>query len=556
MQKLTKLFTATCVIFLFFTFNACEKKSNITSGIEGSIPADASIVLLMNTKQLMEKADFDELLKSSFYNEFLKIAEQESAESLAFFKDPESAGIDLKSNMGFYVSISENNNKPAPEFACIFPIADMDKIKNKIASVIETDSILKIMERNGYQFISLKDDINLIHNDKILAFINFDEEVKINNILNPSGDNIKYNDNFNRHQKEGKDIMFWMHADEIVDAALKVAGRENEDKLKGVLSAAHVTNDVLKDNYMSFYYDFKNGEIDGGASFDFNKELVETFGNFFPSKLAIDYSKYIPADNLAFAISFGINPDGILQYLSKLGFDVPIENYMAMVDPDLNLGKIRDGITGDMALGVYAPPAKGADPIIVLALGLKDKTFIEGLINKYGFFAGITKDGDKYIMESGESMDPDESSKKIEISIQDEVMIISNSSKQLENSLKGGKNEILAELQNGWMGTYINYEAIEKHHDDITSMFPIDNESLGVAKLMEKYNEIEDVKVLFKGGQIDVKTDLKTKDINSLKRLIQLAELLYQDREKIKAEIEKNLEEDEFEGFEEEMINT
>ena len=32
---------------------------------------------------------------------------------------------------------------------------------------------------------------------------------------------------------------------------------------------------------------------------------------------------------------------------------------------------------------------------------------------------------------------------------------------------------------------------------------------------MEKYNEIEDLKLLMKGGHIDVKTNLKTKDINS-----------------------------------------
>ena len=75
--------------------------------------------------------------------------------------------------------------------------------------------------------ISIKDDVNLIHNDKILAFITFDDQVKINNILNPSGENIKSNENFSRHQKEGKDIMFWMHADAIVDAALKKAGKEN-----------------------------------------------------------------------------------------------------------------------------------------------------------------------------------------------------------------------------------------------------------------------------------------------------------------------------------------
>ena len=557
MLQIINFFKPLLVIIIFCFFFSCKDSNNSTSGIEGSIPSDATSVLLINTKQLMEKADFDALLETSLYQEFLKKAGEESPESIHLFKDPQSAGIDLSSNMGLYISIINKEGESEPEFALILPISDKEKIEKTLASALNKENKIKVQDKGAYQLINLDDDLNLIHNEKIIAFVNFEDETKINKILNPSGDNIKSNANFNKHLKEGKDIMFWMQTDEIVATTLSKTGKRTESELKGVFDMLQITPDVLKENYMSFYYDFKKGEIDAGTSLDFNDELVDAFGDFFPSKLAIDYSKYIPADNLAFAMSFGINPSGIIKYLAKIHFDILVENYMSMLDSDLNLAKIKDGITGDMAFGIYAPQTKGSDPSAVVALGLKDKSFIEGLIEKYGMFAGITKDGNNYVINGGQSMDADETPNQIIISIQNEVLLVSNSIELLEKAKNGNQNEIVAEMQNGWLGTFLNYAIIENHHDDISSFFPIDDEILGLTKILQEYNELEDVKILLKGTHIDIKTDLKTKDINSLKRLIQIAEKLYQNRDKIKAEIEKNLKTDEFDGEDEEgFFNT
>jgi hypothetical protein len=554
MQNLLKLMASAIAFVLILSMYSCgEQPGSNVKGIEGSIPSNASAVMLLNTGQLMEKADFDALKKTSFYKEMLVELEKESPEAIEFFTDPTSAGIALSSNMGFYASLSENYAETkAVDVAFIFPVGNKDKIAETLENMMKDKPELKLQEMDGYNMIALKNNTKLIHNDKILAFVSFEDAAKINNILNSTGENIKSNENFNKHFKEGKDVMFWMHADHIIAMSLKESGQEA--KIKGGLGMAQISEDVLKDNYMSFYYDFQKGEIDAGASFDFCDALKAEFGDFLPGELAVDYSNYIPSENLALAFSFGINPEGILEFVKKRKFDKMADQNLAMAGMDLE--KIKNGITGGMALGVYAPESDDADPAVVFALGLKDKAFMTDIVDKFGMLGGFVKDGDKYVKTGSPSMDdPDEAPQKVIISIQDDVLLLSNSAELIDKAIAGGKNPVMAELQDGWMGAYMNYALLEEHHDNFTSMAPLDPSHLAISKMLHEYNEIADFKVLMKGEHIDIKTDLKNKDVNSLKRLIQVADEIYKNKEKIQTEIEKHMEEekDDFEGFEEEF---
>ena len=164
MLQIINFFKPLLVIIIFYFFFSCKDSNNSTSGIEGSIPSDATSVLLINTKQLMEKADFDALLETSLYQEFLKKAGEESPESIHLFKDPKSAGIDLSSNMGLYISIINKEGESEPEFAFILPISDKEKIEKTLASALNNENKIKVQDKGAYQLINLDDDLNLIHN--------------------------------------------------------------------------------------------------------------------------------------------------------------------------------------------------------------------------------------------------------------------------------------------------------------------------------------------------------------------------------------------------------
>ncbi len=547
MFNLTKLFAVVCSAVLIISMASCGGPDGAAAvtGVEASIPSSATGVMLMNTKQLLDKADFETLKQAEFYKEWIKTAEKDAPEVAPFLEDPESAGISLGSNMALYFSPAKDYAESGKmDAAFILPIADKAKLAEAIKKAAK-DATPE--EKDGYTLVKLEKDMKLVYNDKIFAAVSFDDEEKIKAILNGSGENINSNASFAKHLKEGKDFMFWMDADPLVETYM--ANPMNKMMLSGALGTAGIPMEGLKGNYMSFYYDFKDGEIDGGASFDFSEPLKAELGDLLPAKLSVDYSKYIPAENLAAAAALGINSEGVLAFLAKRGYDKIADGQLAAAD--LDLGKINDGITGDLAIGVYAPASEGAIPTVVLALGLKDKAFAEGLVGKLGPF--VKKEGDLYVMTGGRPMDPNEKPQQAFASIQDEVLLISNDKAQVEKAIAGGKNDAVAELQEGWMGLFLDYALIEQHHEQLASYIPTDPGSLEMSKMMHQYNELTSVKVLMKDNHIDTKVGLKTTDMNSLKRLIQVADRLFKDREKIKAEMDKHIGGDEFDGFDEEF---
>lgn len=549
MLKTTKFLSAFFALTLLFSFGSCgDSASSVggTSDVSNSIPADATGVLLMNTKQLMEKADYAELKQTSFFKDWIKEAKKEAPEMVPFLNDPEAAGISLAGNIGMYFSLSDDFLKnQKTDVALILPVADKAKMETAVKAALEKSEGATSETKDGYIITKINADGNLIQSDKILAFTSFDDDAKIQRLINPTGENIRSNDSFNKHIKEGKDIMFWIGADPIVEAALKDPSTARN--IKGSLAGAQIPEESLKGNYMSFYYDFQKGEMDAGMAFDFNELLIQEFGGIFPNKLAVDYSNYIPTENLAAATTIGISPAGILNFIAKRGMDQFADMYLAQMN--MNLGEIRNGITGDMAIGIYAPATPESDPVVVAALGVKDKAFVEELITQAGPM--VNKDGDKYTFTGSQSMmNPDEAPMQIVAIIKDDVLLISNSNEHLDKALVDNNNTVVNEMQNGWMGMYLNYALINKNYDAIADILPMDPSALVLSKMLSKYQSVSSSKIIATGDKVGVKTILENKNQNSLKSLIQAGDKMYQDRDKIEAEMKKQME-DEFEDFDE-----
>lgn len=521
-----------------FSMASCGKSGDASgvADVSNSIPANATGVLLINTGQLVAKADMASLKQTEFFKEWLKEIEKEAPEMLPFAKDPEAAGINLAGNMALYFAVPDDYNKTkTAEMAFLMPIGDKVKLEAMIKAALKNEPEAKAVAKDGYSITKIEEAF-MIQGEKLFIITNFDDDAKIKNLIKPTGENIKSNASFAKHLKEGKDVMFWMGADPIAKAVLSDPFMGM--MLKGGLATAQIPEEGLTGNFMSFYYDFKNGEIDGGMAFDFSEPLKQELGQMFPNKLSVDYSKYIPAENLAMAASLGVNSPGVLNFLAKRGYDKYADQYLALAG--LNLGQIKDGITGDLAMAVYAPATDADAPAIVAAIGLKNKAFAEGLIAKFGPMAGVTKQGDKYVFSGGTPMDPETKPMQFFGSIQGDVLLVATSSALLDKAIAGGKNATIAELQEGWMGFYLDYALLEKHHDKITAMLPADEDQISSSKMLLGYNDFSSTKLLMKGDHIDGKMMLKTTNINSLKRLIQIADMMFKDREKIKAEMDKH----------------
>ena len=351
-----------------------------------------------------------------------------------------------------------------PEAAFLFPVADAAKVAEAVQKALKDSPDAKTEEKDGYSITALDKDLFLVQSPKIFAATTFNDEAKIKNIIAPSGDDISTNSNFAANPHNGKDIMFWMHADPLVESMLAADPMMNLS-VKAGMGMAQIPDEALKDNYLSVYYDFKDGgEIEAGSVFEFSDALKQELGPLFPDELAADYAKYIPSENLAVAASLGVNSAGVLNFLAKRGFDQQVDNNLKAVG--LDLGQISNGITGDLAIGVYPPATEGADPDIVLALGLKDKAFMEGIMEKFGPMLNAQKSGDRYTMTGGSNMmDPSAKPMQFFANIQGDIVVISNSEAKLDQALAGNNNELVGELQKGWLGMYTDYDAMGNHYD-------------------------------------------------------------------------------------------
>lgn len=552
MKLLAALFTAT----ILFSLGSCgdgATASTNSADISNAIPANATGVFIMDTKQLLEKADYATLKETSFFKDFIQKAKEESPEMVPFLEDPEAAGVNMGGTMGFYFALpKEMKSGKDLEFAFMLPVADKAKMDAAVTIALKEAKDATPETKDGYTITALESNAFLVQGDNILAFTTYNDDAKVKELISPSGESIHANANFKTQLETGKDMLFWMNADPIVDMLL--SDSKMGPQIKGAIGFAQIPEEGLKDNYMSLFYDFQKGQVDVGTHFDFNEILVRELGDILPSELEVDYSQYF-GENLAAAMTFGVNADGILNFLTKRGFDKMLDSYLAMAG--LNLGKIKDGITGGMAVGVYAPAPQANDPAMVLALGVKDKAFMEGLLAMAGGM--ITRDGDKYVFTGQQSMmDPTAAPMQFFAIIEDDVMLISNSNAHLDKAIAGSSNKVVKELQAGWMGMFVDYNIINENYDLIANYLPMDPASLNMSKMMSEYQSVSTVTVLAKGDDIDSKTILKDASMNSLKSLIQSMDKMYQDREKLEAEIEKELEDEfeDFENFEETTENT
>jgi hypothetical protein len=543
MKLLAVLFTAT----ILFSLGSCGEGAlakTDSSDISNAIPADATGVLLMNTKQLMEKVDYATLKETSFFKDFIEEAKKESPEMVPFLENPEAAGINMAGNMGLYFSIPEEmKDEKDLEIAFMLPIADKAKMDAAVAIALKEVKDVTSETKDGYTITALESNGFLIQGENILAFTSFNDDAKVKELLNPTGESIRTNANFAKQVKESKDVLFWMNADPIVAVALK--DPQTSMQIKGALAIAQIPEEGLKGNFMSFFYDFQKGEMNAGTSFDFSEVLIRELGEIFPTKLAVDYSKYIPTEKLAASMTFGINSEGVLNFMAKRGLNQMVDQYLESVN--LDLGKIKEGITGDMAVGVYAPADQANDPAMVFALGLKDKAFMEGLIGLAG--NAITKDGDKYTFTGQQSMmDPTAAPLQLFATIKDDVILVSNSNAHLDLAIAGTSNNVVGELQTGWMGMFVDYNIINDNYDVIANYLPIDPASLNMSKMMSEYQSVNTVTVVGKGSNVTGKTMMKDATVNSLKSLMESMDKMYQNKDELEAQMKSQMK-DEFEGF-------
>ena len=137
----------------------------------------------------------------------------------------------------------------------------------------DVEGITKV-DSAGITLYTDGNDRNMAHNDKMIVFSSDNNLSAIYDVFNPADGGVASNDDYQKHYKQGKDLMAWVNTTHVVNMFFD----SDEGKMtKGTLQMAQVDPNWLLNNYISFYYDFLNGEIDAGTSFDMNDELKKEF---------------------------------------------------------------------------------------------------------------------------------------------------------------------------------------------------------------------------------------------------------------------------------------
>jgi len=557
MSNLTKLFGLSSFIALILFVSACGNGPESTGSPKGkvsissSIPASSSAVFMINTSQLLSKADYESLKQTSFFKDWLSEVEKDSPEALPFLKDPAKTGVHLNGDMAFAANFpADFISKQEPDFAIIMPIADKAKLQAALDKATnEKEEKPTTEEREGYSITKLDNDQFWVMNDNIFAFVNKDDDAKIKAILNPEGEGIKSNAGFKTQFDKGNDMFFWMSADEIVENMLQSPQGKN---IKSGLSMAQIDPKGLEGNSMFVNYNFEDGQVVSNSGFKFSEILQNELGDIFPEKISVDYSKHIPTENLVAAFTFGLNTDGIMAFMAKRGFD-RLANMQVQARTGLSLEDLHNTISGDMASAVYASE-DGEDAEMIVIMGLKDKTKLEETMQNYTKMGVFEQKDNLWVMKGQQPMDPTEEPMEFRFKVVDNLLFVCNSAALLEKAEAGASNNTMAEIQEGWMGMYIDYEKLAENQETIANNLPMDPMSMAMLGNMAESNELQVMKLVFDGGMMSSTLSLKSKDINSLKKIIELTDKMHQKSK----EMEKDDEFEDFDEFEdkEEEMNT
>lgn len=514
MVKTTKLLNTLIFLIAALFFSACSD-SSVTPGasndVSSSIPTDASGVMLMNVKSMMEKGDYKEFQQTEIFANFLKDVEKENPALVPFVKDPAATGVDVTGNMGMYVKIAKDIEKS--DLAMILPVADPAKVKAALAELLKNEKEITTTDKEGYTLYAMENNAYFVQSDRILAFTTFSDDAKIKTMINPEGNGIRDNKKFTDQIPKGKDMVYWFDVDPIVEVVL--SDPKEKLRIEGVLSSANIPTEGLKNNTFYGFNDFQKGKSEAELICSFSDPLKEELGDLVAEKMNINYTKYIPETNLGIALSFGVNGKGMLSFLAKRGLDKQVDQQLAMLD--LNLGAIEEGITGDLAVGLY-PPAEGiSEPTLVVALGLKDKAFMENLMGKAPIPMVMPKEGENYVFSRGEDMMGNEMPKYYARIVED-AMIISNNFALFEQSLAGKSNKNIQPLQQGWLGMFMDYNVINENFDMFTRAFPMVSPMV-LSELSNsiKYQNTSTAYLVAKGAKITAYANNKDKNTNALK---------------------------------------
>ncbi len=449
---------------------SCSKKNNLGK----MIPKEAAVIVDLNTKSLLSKLSWDEIKKTYWYNELMSDSTI-PATSKAFIDDLAKTGIDLKSDMVFFVLKSNNDGQAVLEgslkdskafsdfLKSLHPNATISKdgelniFKTDKAVIGWNDERFAFVANSDHRKLHGRDMLNDSTNNTVpLAPPSSDNLVSVcKNLFSLSNDNSLYeNEKFAKLAEEEGDAHFWLNINQLSKGSKQgmpgMAGMVKLDKF-------------LEDNISTATINFQDGKVTANKKQYLGKELSDILKKG-DGNINTDMIKRLPSQNLAAVFSLHFTPGNLLEIIKLTGLDGFINLFMAQ--EGLSLDDIVRATKGDILFAVSDVTMK--DDTVNIK-GSTKKDIVSNYYQKSDatfLFAVAVGDKDAFnkLINLSKTMGKDMTQKNTFSKSDDKYFAISNSQDAVNKYFSGTQinSDFLSKINDHPMGGFIDLQMILK----------------------------------------------------------------------------------------------
>ena len=490
---------------------SCGKKTN-TQG--RYVPKDAVFVVHLNGESLNAKLPWDEVKANNAF----KMAYTDSsldAVAKAAMENPENTGVDIKSDMVFFVV----KDSAGGYVAFQGKVKDAAKFKSYYTTALKNSTA---SEKEGVQFLTSGRVSISWDKDKFIMLSDIPEmnqlkELEQRNVWDTTytppvvtstrntvnaatalytlkeDASLAKEERFSQLVNDKADIHFWMNIETLYKG------------MPGMEALAMVNMSKLYEgSRMAGSASFENGQIKADLKSYGGKELTDIYKKYSGSSVSSEMAERMPAKDVAVFFALNFKPEGIKEFIKLTGMEGLIN--MGAASVGFNLDDFIKANKGDIQLSVsdFAVDSFGRpNPKVQFAASIGDKASFDKLV------------------AAGEKMGAGAGSPEISYNKNEKYFVIGNDKAANDQFItgKGNKPSFWDKIKGGPIAGYVNLQVLMNAFKAEANRDSLAMESLAVSQKF--WSDVVLSGGEFKDGGIvqHIEINLVDKSTNSLKQL-------------------------------------
>lgn len=514
------------LILLTVVISLLVSCSRTKSGI--AVPKDASLVVHINTSSLTSKVTWQEIQQNEWFRKLY--ANETDSLSKQLLDNPASSGIDLKSDLAFFVKKEgqggymafEGGVKDAAAFEAFATKVNKGGkvVKNGDVNVLAT-SLKSLVAWTDNRFVYIMDvpmpsatsGLNS-SSDGLSGPSSFPtdslQKFAVQLFDLPGKNNLMSDDRFASLIKETGDIHYWVNAEQYYNS------------LGGFLSLLKL-NVLFEGNAYGATLNFENGKITFKSKAYYNKELNALMKKYEGGKVSAATINRIPSKNVVAVFALKYPPQGLKDMLKLIGVDGFVNSFFSGVG--YSTDEFIKANKGDLLLSITDFSIKAQEITINDPDGNPQTIRQDDMPDAKILFAASVADKPSFdklfgIMQTKIQELSPEIANKVHFQLNNDWFAASNSPEQVNAFLSGGNNQFpfANRISGKAFGGYIDVQQLLK------SAAPAITDSSARAAMDASINMWQDI-VMTSGGEEgdafvgEAEVNLVDKNTNSLKQL-------------------------------------